>query len=195
MARFRDNYVSVYPHGQGGQSYHLHHASVPQPMAIKNALGNEPFKNKYYFQHKKHLAKTQKLTKRIKSGGPVEPVIGMQHPVNPKKTIVLDGNHRLYAHQQAGKKMIDVIHVAHDRIRLFPHSMEFRSKKRGVILASLQEKTGRYDMNKPQTRLGGKTLNHYFVQANGQHGFNPDCFSGGHAFVQTYSKKTATNRK
>ena len=167
---FSDKAVSIYPHGQGSDVGDNVPTSKPTTIPTKSASGNEPFKDKSFFNRPEKKDYMDKMSSDIKKGKKMPPVMSTPNPANPKHNIVVDGNHRMDAHKQAGVSHIPTQHVDHDNIHLASHNYEHPDQTFHK-LSSFKEPDGSYDMNKSRKQLGGKKLNHYFVKPDGSHEF------------------------
>ena len=168
---FSDKAVSIYPHGQGSDTGDNVPKSKPTTIPTKSASGNEPDKDQSFFNSQEKRYYMDKMSSAIKKGKKMPPVISTPNPADPKHHIVVDGNHRMYAHKQAGVSSIPTQHVDHHDIHLASHDYEHPDQTFHK-LTSFRNSDGSYDMNKPRKQLGGKTLNHYFVKPDGTHNFH-----------------------
>jgi len=169
---FRDH-ATVYPRGQGSDvdSSQKNVRGNRADIRTSTAHGNEPYKDKGYFNSAKKKPYMDKMKSAIKSGEKPPRVIAIQHPADPRHHVVVDGNHRAEAHRQLGTSTMPATVMSHDDVHLASH--DYGSKKQTTHpLSSFREKDGSYDMHKPRPELGGKALKHYFVMPNGTHSFD-----------------------
>ena len=142
----------------------------------EKTVGNEPFKDKEYFRRPKIKKYENKMRKDISKGKSLPPVLGTPHPENSDVMSVVDGNHRRQAAKNARAANIPVEKVSHSNVRLL-HPKDAASendprKKAGIPLRAFRDKkTGKYDMDRPRKKLGGKTLRDYFVNSDGSHNY------------------------
>ena len=167
---FSDDHLSIYPDGRGSDVGDNVPKSETTLIPTKSASGNEPFKDKSFFNSPEKKDYMNKMSSDIKKGKEMPPVISTPNPADPEHNVVLDGNHRMEAHKQAGVPNIPTQHVDHDDIHLASHDYEHPDQTFHK-LSSFREPDGSYDMNKPREPLGGKNLGRYFVQPNGSHQF------------------------
>lgn len=144
----------------------------------EKTVGNEPFKDNEYFRRpkiKKYENKMRRIIAKKKTKLP--PVLGIDHPADSSVQSIVDGNHRRRAAVNARAPSIPVEKVPHKNVRLLhPDEIEGDNeprKKAGTPLNAFKnKKTGKYDMDKPRKKLGGKTLRDYFVNPDGSHNYN-----------------------
>lgn len=165
-----DKAVSIYPHGQGSDMGDNVPTGKPSSIPANRSRGNEPFKDTEWFNSPEKKPYMDKMQSDIKAGKAMPPVLSTPSPWNSQHHVVVDGNHRMQAHQQAGVSSIPATQVSHDDIHIMPN--DYGEKNKGIPLSSFREKNGSYDMHRPRSELGGKALKHYFVQPNGEHSFN-----------------------
>lgn len=166
---FSDKAVSIYPHGQGSDVGDHVPTSKPSSIPAGKSRGNEPFKDKKWFNSPEKREYMNKMQSDIKAGKKMPPVLSTPNPWNSQHHVVVDGNHRMHAHQQAGVSKIPARHISHDDVHIMPNN--YGEENKGIPLSSFREKDGSYDMHKPRPELGGKALKHYFVRPNGEHNF------------------------
>jgi hypothetical protein len=161
--------VFIYPNGQGSDVSDKIPSTKPSSIPVNSALGNEPFKDDDFFKSPEKKGYMEKMTSDIKSGKKMPPTLSISHPADPSKNIIVDGNHRLAAHINAGVENMRTQQLSHDDIHIMPN--DYGEKNKGIPLSSFKEEDGSYDMEKPRDNLGGKSLNHYFVSPDGSHNF------------------------
>jgi len=159
---FSQSAVSIYPNGQGSDVGSHVPTSKPTKIPTSSAVGNEQHKDRSFFNSPEKKDYIGGMVKNIKSGKTLPPVMSTPHPADPSKNIVVDGNHRAFAHQEAGASHIPAVHVSHDNIHIASHDYEHPDQSFHP-LSSFKSKDGSYDMNKPRPQLGGKPLKHYFA--------------------------------
>ena len=169
--------VSIYPNGQGSDVGDRVKTSEPTRIPTRTAIGNEPDKDESFFNSPEKKKYVSGMVEKIKSGKSLPPVMSTPHPSGSSNNIVLDGNHRAFAHKQAGSSHIPAVHVSHDNIHLASHDYD-HPKQSFHPLSSFKEKDGSYDMEKPRPELNGKTLNHYFARTEVNEDVELDEMSG-----------------
>jgi len=160
---FSNRAVSIYPHGQGSDVGSRVPTSKPTQISTSSAVGNEQHKNRSFFNSPEKKDYIEGMVNNIKSGKTLPPVMSTPHPANPSKNIVVDGNHRAFAHKEAGASHIPAVHVSHDNIHIASHDYEHPDQSFHP-LSSFKSKDGTYDMHKRRPQLGGKPLKHYFTE-------------------------------
>lgn len=172
-------FFGIAPHGFG--SYvHADNSEEDHPVTnhpLNKAVGNEPFKDNQYFRRSKLKNYMNTMRKTIASKSSIPPVSGIEHPANPNHVSIIDGNHRYRAHVNARTSSIPVEKIPHENVRLLHPNYEEKADqqstiKQGTPLTHFRKSDGTYDMNKPEERLGGLTLRHYFTNPDGTHKFN-----------------------
>lgn len=169
--------VHIAPHGGGAWTYLDKQKSEIIDHPTEKTVGNEPFKDKAYFRSPDVKQYANDLRKAISKKKEIPPVLGTEHPADSSVQSVIDGNHRRQAAANARVSTIPVEKVPHDKIRLLrkweTEAYDEPPPTSGIKLSSLRKKDGSYDMNKPQKKLGGLAIKHYFVNPDGSHNFNP----------------------
>lgn len=171
--------VGIYPHGEGVDIHDDGQKGNVSNHNTEKTVGNEPFKDTSYFRRPKMKEYIGNIRKAFAKKKSMPPVLGTPHPEDSSMRSVIDGNHRLRGAKTARVATVPVENVSHDNIHLMPHSYAEtgngdnieKKVNSGVKLSSLRNPDGSYDMDKPRKELGGKTIRHYFVGANGSHNF------------------------
>lgn len=170
---------AIGPHGIGS---YLHDdeegtgGTVTQQPNNRSVV-NEPFKDTSYFRRPDIKKYENTMRKAISQGKSLPPVASIAHPADPKVRVVIDGNHRFRAAQNARTKTFPHENISHDDVRLLhPDHTDYDSGEKAVQqghpLSNFKEKDGSYDMDKPRKELGGLALKHYFTNPDGSHNFD-----------------------
>lgn len=172
-------HVMLAPNGGGSWSYERGRKEEKPTITnhpTEKTVGNEPFKDVKHFRQPKMKKYLKKMRKNIAK---IPPVLGTPHPEDSSVQSIVDGNHRRRAAINARASSIPVEKVSHRNVRLL-HPEEIDgdsepSKKAGTSLHAFKDKkTGKYDMDRPRKRLGGKTLRDYFVNPDGSHNYKDE---------------------
>lgn len=167
--------VHIAPHGGGAWTYLDKQESEIVDHPTEKTVGNEPFKDKSYFRRPEIKKYANDLRKAISKKKKIPPVLGTEHPADSSVQSVVDGNHRRQSASNARVPTIPVEKVPHDKIRLLrkweTEAYDEPPETSGIKLSSLRKKNGSYDMDKPQKKLGGLAIRHYFVNPDGSHNF------------------------
>lgn len=154
--------ILIYPNGEGADiTTHSGYERDKIDVPIRDAIGNEPRKDLGYLRSEKLYM--DKMINHIRKGGKLKPVVGIRHPANKAKTLIIDGNHRLIAYKQAGSKFIPVHFVPHEKVFLLIKPSSWTNNK-FVPLIEFRNKDGSYDMYKMRIELGRRTLSSYFAR-------------------------------
>lgn len=106
--------VKIYSNGGGSDNaaeYEGEIVSIP----VKDTIPNEPFKDLSYMENSKII---KLMIKSINSGDELPPIKVIEHPYDPSKYLVVDGNHRRFAFSKSDKENIDAIVIPHEDILL-----------------------------------------------------------------------------
>jgi len=165
------NRVVVFPN-MSGSSVETEWDTPPTgtPIRTASAVGNEPYKNDEYFATGKGkdygIDKLVNFIKDPSNFGKLPPVIDTRHPEDPSKSLILDGNHRTFAHKQAGAPLIMSHPFTHDQVHLSVNDYDPNSSTHETVpLSALREEDGSYNMDKEHPQLKGRTLRSYFASA------------------------------
>jgi len=150
-----EDLLRIYPNGGGSDTGEELNKGEKFYLPLKDMIPNEPFKDFDYMQNSENVSK---MVMSLKSGMELPPVLVVQHPLDEKKYLVVDGNHRLAAHKMAKVKMIPTIIVPHNKTILMEKPWKSENNK-GVPLDSIQDE---------------EKINVYFVKPDGTNNFDKE---------------------
>jgi len=150
-----EDLLRIYPNGGGSDAGEELNKGEKSYLPLKQMIPNEPFKDFDYMQNSENVSK---MVMSLKSGKELPPVLVVQHPLDEKKYLVVDGNHRLAAFNKARIKMISAIIVPHNRTILMEKPWKSENN-RGVPLDSIEDE---------------EKINLYFVKPDGTNNFDKE---------------------
>ena len=150
-----EDLLRIYPNGGGSDPGEELSDGKKYQIPLKDLIPNEPFKDFDYMQNSENVSK---MVMSLKSGIELPPVLVVQHPLDEKKYLVVDGNHRLAAYNKARIKMISAIIVPYNKTILMEKPWQSENNK-GIPLDSVDDK---------------EKINLYFVKPDGTNNFDKE---------------------
>ena len=130
-------------------------------IPVANTIGNEPFKNLSYMKEK-----GKSYIDALNNGEEWmnKPIVAIVHPYNSSKYVVVDGNHRLFAHKETNNSEVNAIIVPHKDVVLMKNEWGNENQESINLTDVLDDK---------------EIVDMYFVKPDGTNNFQSEEIKGG----------------
>lgn len=143
--------VKIYPNGEGSDNAAEYEGEIIT-IPIASTIPNEPFKDLSYMENNDDI---KNMIRSINDGEEFPPIKVIEHPLDPTKYVVVDGNHRRFAFSKSEKEDIDAIIIPHEDVLLMKNKWGSEDNT-GIKLSEVNDE---------------EIINSYFVQPDGNHSF------------------------
>ena len=142
LKKLNEAYI-IYPNFQGVEPDN-NIKGIEKTIKVEDTIGNEPYKDYKYFtsEKKEYIDNIIKSAQSAQGNGwkSFPPVTVIEHPLLPKKYLVIDGNHRLGAFKIGKIPYIKAEILSLDQIALATPESKWEENKTPNILSFLEAK-------------------------------------------------------